>query len=157
MILQGKLINQILRAIGAGRDALMQNRRLPERVMQRYADVFMDLYKRPATEEELRILKGVTRDKNDNPEEDILIEMLHLIIRNKCLKEFMAPTLVVSRNTIKRMKNDPNFFDETLETTWRRHFIGEEMTGWFKYRKRLEMQFGGGKFALVLREDEEEI
>ena len=50
------------------------------------------------------------------------------------------------------MKNDKDYFDTSLETGWRKEFLGEEIISWFKYRNNLEIEFLNGKFELKMQE-----
>ena len=50
------------------------------------------------------------------------------------------------------MKNDKEYFDTSLETGWRKDFLGAEIISWFKYRRNLEIEFLNGKFELKMQE-----
>ena len=82
--------------------------------------------------------------------QDILMEMLHLLIRYKCLEENISHSLVMSRTILKKMKADKDHFDDCLENGWRRIFFGEEISKWLKNRNNLILDFGSGKFELKL-------
>jgi hypothetical protein len=79
------------------------------------------------------------------------MEMLDLLVRYKCLDEGISHHLVMPRSVLKRMKNDKDFFDSSLETGWRRQFLGDEIVSWFKYRRNLEIEFTNGKFELKMQ------
>ena len=150
MILQNKLINPIVRAISGGKDALLQNRRLPEKTMRRYADTFVELYNRPTTTEDQKILDLIPRDNSEHPKQDIINEMLHLLIKYRCLESGVSVNLAMPRTMLKRMKADKDYFEEALEMGWRKEFLGSGMIDWLKYRNELKIEFGDGKFRLTL-------
>ncbi len=154
MVMPSKFISPIVRAIHSGADALRQNRRLPDSIVGRYGKQFLAMYEEPATEHEKQILSRIPPDNSDNPKQDILMEMLDLLVRYKCLKEGISHHMVMPRSVLKRMKNDKDYFDTSLETGWRKQFLGEEIVSWFKYRKNLEIEFINGKFELKMQEEE---
>ena len=155
MVLPGKFISPIVRAIHSGADALKQNRRLPESVVGRFGKQFLAMYQEPPTDHEKEILGRIPPDNSDNPKQDILMEMLDLLVRYKCLKEGISHHMVMPRSVLKGMKNDKDFFDSSLELGWRKEFLGEEIVSWFKYRRNLEIEFINGKFELKMQEEEE--
>jgi len=150
MILQKKLISPITKAMGAGRAALKGNRRIPERIAKRFADTFFRMYEEPATDEEREILKHIPEENEENLEDNIMTEMLHLIIHKKSLKADMSVNLVMPRRIIRDMKQDLEFFEPILENTWRKEFLGEKVIDWLKNRSKLEMSFEGGNFTIEL-------
>ena len=150
MVLQKKLIAPITKAMGAGPAALKGNRRIPERIANRFADKFFAMYEAPATEEEKEILKHIPEENEEDLEENIMTEMLHLIIHKKSLQADMSVNLVMPRRIIRDMKQDPHFFEPILENTWRKEFLGEKVIEWLKNRSRLEMSFEGGNFTIEM-------
>jgi ribonuclease D len=154
MVLPSKFISPIVRAIHSGADALRQNRRLPDSVVGRYGKQFITMFEEPATKEEKEVLERIPPDNSDNPKQDILMEMLDLLVRYKCLKEGISHYMVMPRSVLKRMKNDKDFFDPSIDNGWRRKFLGDEIVSWFKYRKNLEIEFTNGKFELKMQEEE---
>ncbi len=152
MILPGKYISAIVRAVHSGIDALKHNRRLPDNMINRYGQIFVDMYNQPATEEEKEVLKQIPRDNSENPKQDIMMEMLDLLVRYKCLQAGISNSIVMPRGVLKKMKNDKEYFDTSLETGWRKDFLGAEIISWFKYRRNLEIEFLNGKFELKMQE-----
>jgi len=153
MVLPGKYINAIVRAVHSGLDALRQNRRLPDNMVNRFGEIFVDMYQRPPTEVELDVLRQIPRDNSDNPKQDIMIEMLDLLVRYKSLQAGISNAIVMPRGVLKKMKNDKDYFDPSLETGWRKQFLGEEIISWFKNRRNLEIEFLNGKFELKMLEE----
>ncbi len=151
MVLPQKMISHIVRSVGAGRDALAQNRRIPERVVREFGTLFVELFERPPTEEELEVLERLPgRGAEQSPYQEIIMEMLALLIRYRSLEASIAPDLVVPPPVMKVMKNDPDYFDPIFERTWRRAFLGEELMEWLRRRSHLKLEFEGGSFRLHL-------
>lgn len=150
MVLPGKYIGAIVRAVHSGLDALQNDRRLPDNIIGKYGKTLVEMYERPATNEEKEVLKRIPVDNSDNPKQDILMEMLDLLVKYKCLEEGISHHIALPRHILKKMRNDKDYFDETLEQGWRKAFMGEEIVSWFKNRKNLEIQFVNGKFELKM-------
>lgn len=156
MVLPSKFIGAIVRAVHSGLDALQGDRRLPGNLISKHGKQFVELYEAPATNEEKDVLSRLPRDNSDNPKQDILMEMLDLLVRYKCLQEGISHHIVMPRNVLKKMKNDKDFFDDETFSGWRREFLGDEIVSWFKHRRNLEIKFLNGKFELKMQEVEVE-
>ncbi len=153
MVLPGKFISPIVRAIHSGEDALKQNRRLPNSIVSRFGKHFVQLFQEPITPLEKEVLGRIPPDNSDNPKQDILMEMLDLLVRYKCLEKGISHHMVMPRAVLKRMKNDKEFFDSSIDVGWRKAFLGNEIIDWFKYRANLEIVFEEGKFELKMPEE----
>ncbi|MEY3368942.1 MAG: hypothetical protein RI973_2097 [Bacteroidota bacterium] len=151
MILPGKLIGPIARVIHSGSDALRNNRRLPESIVQRYGEVFIKMFQQPATEIELNVLRQIPPDHVENEKQDILMEMLDLLVRYRCLQAGIPSNVAMPRSALRRMKNDKDYFESCLESGWRREFLGEEIINWFRNRQDLGIEFVNGKFELKMQ------
>ena len=150
MVLPSKYINSIVRAIHSGLDDLKNNRRLPDKLIGRFGPTFIEMYDRPVNDGEKAILEKLPHDNSDNPKQDILMEMLDLLVRYKCLEEGVSPQLVLPRGALKKMKNDKDYFEESIEIGWRQKFLGAEIASWFKNRRQLKIEFSNGKFELKM-------
>ena len=151
MVLPGKFISPIVRAIHSGFEALKSNRRLSDNLVGRYGAIFVEMYDAPATTLEKAIINQIPRDNSENPKQDILMEMLDLLVRYKCLEEGISHHMVMPRSSLKKMKNDKDYFEASLEDGWRKTFLGEEIVSWFKHRHNLEIEFTNGKFELKMQ------
>jgi len=152
MILSSKHINPIVKTIHAGPEALRSNRRLPEKVIKKHGEHFLTLYKAEPEVEEINLLAQVPKPGGENPRQDLILEMLHLLIRYKCLDEQIAPSLVLPRGVLKRLKAAPTGLDESLESGWRRAFLGDQILRWLEHRTQLRIVFTNDRFEITLDE-----
>lgn len=155
MVLPGKYISTIVRALQDGMEALRQNRRLPDNLVERYGKIMVDLYQQPVSEEEKDVLSRLPKDGSEEPRVELMMEMLDLLVRYKCLEAGISHQMVLPRNVLKRMKNEPGYFDPALEAGWRNSFLGKEIISWFRNRKDLAIDFTNGKFELKMGERSE--
>jgi ribonuclease D len=151
MVMPTKYISAIVRAVHSGLDALRHDRRLPDSLVHRFGEQFINMFEQAATAQEREILKQIPRDNSENPKQDIMMEMLDLLVRYKCLQEGISGNIVLPRGILKKMKNDKDYFDLSLENGWRKEFLGEEIISWFKYRNNLDIEFLNGKFELKMQ------
>ena len=139
MILPAKYISAITRNIGSGRAALKNHRRLPNGIMGKYMDDFLSLYETDATPEEKEILASIPTAQIQPTGQETIMEMLSLLIKIKCNQEKLSNGLLIYGSGIKKMKADDQYFDEKLATGWRGKFLGENLIGWLRNRKDLEI------------------
>ena len=139
MIIPAKYISAITRNIGSGRAALKNHRRLPNGIMGKYMDDFLSLYETDATPEEKEILASIPTAQIQPTGQETIMEMLSLLIKIKCNQEKLSNGLLIYGSGIKKMKADDQYFDEKLATGWRGKFLGENLIGWLRNRKDLEI------------------
>lgn len=149
MILQSKIIGQLVRGVRGGLDAMRDNRRLPGKTIQRYGKMFMDFYNEPATEEEMKIVKSISRGTREEEEDDMLVELLYLIMKYRAAEADISHALVMPRNAIKRMKQDADVRDKIIGSGWRSELLGEDYVHWIKNFEALELNIEGGKISLI--------
>jgi ribonuclease D len=152
MILPSKLISMIVRTVRSGKSALHENRRLPDRTIEKHGDRFLQMYEMPATPEEKELLKRLPKSRSDDPEEEIILFMLDLLIRYKSQQSDLPHHVVLPRNLWKQIQAEPGTLPDALETGWRREFLGEELLQWLRQHQQLELDFGAGSFELKLKD-----
>lgn len=152
MVMPAKFCSLILKSIPSGLDAMQQNRRIPVSMVTKYGSLFQSMFKNEPTVEELSVLQRVQSEKVENSRQDVLTEMLDLMIRYKCIENNIAHEMVLPRGILKKMKFDPDFFDESLETSWRKQFLGSELLKWLRNRNYLDIEFSSGKIEIRLNE-----
>jgi ribonuclease D len=149
MIFSSKLMGILIRSVASGKDALMANRRLPQRTIEKHGARFWDMFHEPATPEEREVLSQIAASPEEDPEKDLIMEMLHLLIRYRCIQEGVSIDLALPRGVLKKLKADPDYFDDSLSDTWRKDFLGEELIDWIRNRQRLRLEFKTGSFELT--------
>lgn len=155
MVLPSKMINHIVRNVGAGKDALKKNRRIPDKVTDQLGDVFVSLYKQGESEIERSMLAKIPDfDKGDDQNEDIIIDLLYLLIKYKCIEDKVATSLVCSKNQLLRFKLDRAYKEEAIGFGWRRIFLGDDMVSWLDHMEDLKLEINGGKIEIKVIDEE---
>ena len=149
MILSSKLIGQLVRGVRGGKESMQENRRLPGKTVSRYGDLFVDFYHTPATLEELAVVKQIQRSKQDDEDDDMIVELLYLLMKYRAAEADISHALVMPRNAIRRMKQDESVRKSILGSGWRRELLGDDFVGWLKNFDRLKLRIEGGKISLV--------
>ena len=151
MILPAKFIGAFVRNMKSGKGALLNHRRVPDKIIEKNWDTFIELYRRETTPEEIAILDRIPPSPQDNPSHDDMMEIMYLIIKYNCHKKNIAPDLVINRSNFKKMKADFNYFDEKLAEGWRLDMIGEQMIHWLRNREHLEISMQNGQFTMKVK------
>ncbi|MCB0705320.1 MAG: HRDC domain-containing protein [Saprospiraceae bacterium] len=152
MVFSSKNMGNLIRAIPSGKKGLDNNRRLSDSVIKRHGDRFVDFYEREATPEELGLIARLPDGPSENEEYELILDMLYLMVKYRCLKEGISVQLVFPRGELNNMKSDPGYHSELLNTDWRKQFLGAEVLEWIQERERLEINFGEGRIELSLRD-----
>ena len=147
----GKMIGQIVRSINSGKEALKQNRRIPTRVAEKFGDTFVELFEKEITPEERSLLKRVPNEIQEDPTEEVLLEMLYLLIKYRCMEHEVSPNLVLSRAALKRLIAEPDSSDNPLVNGWRKKLLGEQFVEWLFHFDRLYLDIDGGNIQLKLK------
>ncbi len=150
MVLPSKLIGHIVRSMRSGREALYGNRRIPDKLVKKYGAEFEEMYKRPISAEEQKVLNQIKKEGNEDPREETLLEILYLVIKYRCIEESVAPNMVLPRNVLKIIKNEPEQAEELFGRGWRRELFGETFVEWLKNFDRLGLQMYGDHIELKL-------
>lgn len=151
MVLPAKYISSITRAIHSGLEALRENRRIPSKLVERFGKQFLEFYEQEATPEELTVIRNIQNEGEEDPKLELILEMLHLLIRYKCLEEGISADLVLPRTILKKLKADPGFQEPLLAAGWRPSFLGPDLIDWILHREKLEIDFADHHIALQLR------
>jgi len=149
MILPGKLITQLTRGVRGGLPSMLENRRLPQSTIKRYGKMFVEMYNRETTPEEEEIIAGIQRGPKEDEEDDMLIELLYLIMKYRAGEADISHALVMPRNAIKRMKQNPETRETILGSGWRKELLGPDFVGWLRNFDNLKLKIEGGKISLV--------
>lgn len=152
MVLPGKLISQIVRGMSSGRDALMRNRRLPEKLVRQNIELFERLYKEPATDAERDLLKQLPVEESEDPYEEMLQETLYLLVKYQCLENGVSPSLALPRTAIKKVRNGNAGLEESLRNGWRKELFGEKLVERILNFERLQMQVTDTTIELILED-----
>jgi ribonuclease D len=150
MILPGKLISHIVRGIASGKDALKKNRRIPDRYTDRYGKLFLQMYQQDATPEEKEVLDRLPTKKNGevSDTDKIIRDLLYLLIQHKAQSNNVAPSLVMPKNMLDKMKADPELKSLITEAGWRQELLGATFAHWIENINNLELDIEGGKIEL---------
>ncbi len=153
MVLPNKLLGQIVRTISAGQEALINNRRIPDKISRRHGGAFEQMYRNHATQEEKLVLKKISSKEIEDPRQEILVEMLYLVLKYHCIENDVSPNLVMSKSLLKKIRNNKNLSDSLLGNGWRRSFLGEDFSNWLLNMDRLQVKLESGKISFLLSDD----
>jgi ribonuclease D len=148
MILQ--FIAPIIRSIDNGKQALMDSRIIPDRVVTNNWDTFQRLYQKKATDEELAILQKLPPLSREDPKRDISMELLHVLVKHKCMESGVAPSLVLNKADLTYAREGEEIFGND-ETDWRREFLGVALMKWLNERRELSVVLEDDQVLLKMK------
>lgn len=151
MVLPAKLIAPIVRGVGSGLEGLRNNRRLPEHIIRQHGRLFTELFNAPGTAGEKALIASIEVEEDEDPMEEILQEILYLLIRYKCLETGITPAFVMTKSSLRKLKNGIEEVPEELRNGWRRRLLGEDIYHWMANYDRLELAVEAGKIELRVR------
>jgi len=148
MIILKKLIGKITNAMRGGKQALVDNRRIPDYITRKYTDILLEFHQTPPTEDELEILDLIPTQSKEDSRDEILLELLYLLMKYRSVEEGVSHAMVMPRNAIKRMKNDPDQLQKLLGSGWRKELLGDDFVKWLEHYDELELSIEGGQIAI---------
>lgn len=151
MILPAKFIAPILRGIDAGKQALLDSRIIPDRIIEQHWLNFQSLYQKKPTEEELLILQRLPPLGKEDPKKDISMELLHVLVKFKCMESGVAPSLVLNKSDLTYAQPGENLFSQA-SSDWRREFLGHAMIKWLNERGELAVLMNENKVLVTMKE-----
>ncbi len=153
MILPAKYIGFIVKGIKGGKETLLDNRRVPVKLVHDHWQRFQDFAKREITVEEKAILQRVQKEDQENPREELLLELLYLIVKHHCLAHGVSAHLAFPRNALWKIQEDPAYARALFGKGWRQELFGEKFTQWLEQFKNLNIHLGTEEIALRLDYD----
>jgi ribonuclease D len=151
MVLPSKYIAPILRGVESGKHALLDSRIIPDRLVTQHWDTFQKLYQKKVTDEELAILKRLPPLSKEDPKKDVSMDLLHGLVKYKCMESGVAPSLVLNKSDLTYAKVGEDIFNND-GNDWRREFLGEAMLRWLNERRELEVVMRDNEVVLKMKE-----
>ena len=151
MVLLSKYIAPILRGVESGKHALLDSRIIPDRIVTQHWDTFQKLYQKKATDEELEILKRLPPLSKEDPKKDVSMDLLHGLVKYKCMESGVAPSLVLNKSDLTYAKAGEDIFNSD-GNDWRREFLGEAMLKWLNERRELHVEMRDNEVVLTMKE-----
>ena len=151
MVLPAKFIAPILRGIDAGKQALLDSRIIPDRLIEQNWTTFQNLYQPRATEEEMEVLSRLPPLSKDDPKKEISMELLHVLVKFKCMESGVAPSLVLNKSDLTYAQPGEDLFNQA-SSDWRREFLGDAMIKWLNERGELTVMMNENKVLVTMKE-----
>lgn len=150
MILPSKMIGHIVKGMKSGKKALRGNRRLPDKIVDQHWELFESFYHDPATDEESSVLKRLKSQREEDPQKDLLYEILYSVIKYKCLDEGIDVSIAFPRADLKMIKEDVGHADVVFKSGWRQEFFGKTFNRWLKNSPHLKIEIGPESIELSM-------
>ncbi|MFT4752827.1 MAG: ribonuclease D [Salibacteraceae bacterium] len=149
-VLQKKLISHIVKGVKGGKSNLHNNRLIPPHIIDKDGGTFVSLYTQEESPEEKKVLDLISNHVPIKPRIDAVMDILYLGIKIICSENRIAPELVIDRSRFKQMKWDLPYFDESLDTGWRKELLGDNVINGIKNRTKLMVDTKSEFFGLKM-------
>jgi ribonuclease D len=151
MVFPAKFIAPVLRGIDSGKQSLLDSRIIPDRIVEQHWKTFQALYQDKPTEEELEVLKRLPPLSKEDPKKDISMELLHVLVKAKCMESGIAPQLVMNKSDLTYAQPGEGIFSNH-DLDWRTEFLGEAMMKWLNERGELSVKMDTDKVVITMKE-----
>jgi len=149
MILPNKFITTVVRNMTQGKNALLKDRRLPSNTISKHWHIFNDLYNQPISDIDKIILSQIPIQlESPEAKQNTMLEMLYSVVEYICHDNQVDPSLILSRSSFKKMKSDPDFFEESIAQGWKAKLLGEDLLKWLRVRKDLVIEMKDGNCVI---------
>jgi len=150
-IISNKIVTQIVKNIGKGKDSLLQSRIIPSKIIHKNWKKFNELQQKQISDLERDFIINVPDKKLDTAEEDFNIQILDFIIKKRCIDFEIASSMVLSKADIKNFRKGViTERSKNLESGWKSKMLGEEIIQWIKYIGTIKMEMIDGKCVLSI-------
>jgi ribonuclease D len=150
MVLASKYIGYIVKGVKGGKEALLDNRRVPVKIIHDHWARFQEFSRREITPEEKAVLQRIQKEEVEDVREELLIEMLYLIVKHHCLANGVSVHLAFPRNALRKIQEDPAYARTLFGQGWRKSLFGEKFTLWLEQFRHLSIHLEPDQIALRL-------
>ncbi len=148
-VLQSRHVTTVLRSTKDGPNGFKSNRTLAEGIWRKFLPEWQELWKLPVTEEETTFINGLPAPAPDNPELEWTMELLYHMIKKQCLEHEISAALLMPKGDFNKLK-EGHAFDPNLLDGWRANLLGENLVGWLRKRKTIQLEWYEGTCRLTM-------
>jgi ribonuclease D len=150
MVLPAKYIGYIVKGVKGGKEALLDNRRVPAKIIYDHWAKFKEFSGKEITPEEKAVLQRIQKEEAEDVQEELLIELLYLIVKHHCLANGVSVHLAFPRNALRKIQEDPVYARTLFGQGWRKSLFGEQFTLWLEKFRHLNIHLEPEQIALRL-------
>jgi len=149
-ILPKRLMGTIVRNIAAGKDALKDNRTIPNKSLLKNWSIFNNLFQKKNTKAERDLLLDLPVDIELSEEMGLTNEMLFILVKQKCQESGIAQSLVLQKNEISKAQMGERRLD--FLDNWRKEFLGDDFVNLLTAPGKMKMKLSGRKVSVTFTE-----
>ncbi len=149
-VLPKRLMGTIVKNIAAGKDALKDNRTIPNKSLLKNWAIFNELFQKKSTKAEKDVLLDLPLNIDLSEEMGLTNEMLFILVKQKCQESGIAQSLVLQKNEISRAQLGEKHLD--FLDKWRKDFLGEDFVNLLKAPGKMKMKLSGRKVSVTFSE-----
>jgi ribonuclease D len=153
MILPAKLISPIVRNIDIGKERLLDDRTIPNGIIEHHWRTFVALYEQAPQAAELAVLEQLSAPSVETAMQQVSMELLHSLVKYKCVQSGVATSLVLHKSELTFAQPGEDIFVQRSDDAdnWRRDFLGEALVSWLNRRGELDLNMDSEKVTLTMQ------
>ncbi len=97
----------------------------------------------------MEILQRIPILSKEDPKREISMEMLHGLVKYKCMESGVAPSLVLNKSELTYAREGDEIF--SAENDWRREFLGKALMKWLNERREISVLFEDDQVVLNMK------
>lgn len=141
MFFPTKMIHTFVKNFSGGKEVLKSDRRIPDKQLYKYWDIFKNLYDKPITQDEKKVLTQIEPYIELSNEQEMTIDAIFWAIKYQCWVEEIAISMVMPKNILKKLMAEPAFEISDLKSGWRRNLLGGTIARWLEKRNIIQCEF----------------
>jgi ribonuclease D len=144
-LLSSRQLLEIAKVIGSGSEALFRNRVLPKSFLRKNKETLLDMYARPAEEQELRELYHYAPKESVDPAVESRTQLVLHLLQMYCIEQNLSIDLLLPGSESKKYRIIADYRYEGLYEGWRREFLPDVWRELLENRSQLclSMQHSG--------------
>ena len=152
-IFKPRLISDLLRTIGSGRETMLKDTRIKKSKIVNYIDDVIEMYQAKPTNKELTAYNSILLEKRDKIKRSNALNFIELLIHDRCNKRNIVPKIVISKKDLILMKNIKGYAEIFLEKSWRRNIVGDEIISLINKVDYVDIKYSMNKIEIKLLEE----
>lgn len=143
-----RYMSDLLRTVKHGKSCMLSDTRVAKTKIIEYLDDIINLYTSSITEIEKQDFNIIFRDSIEKRKRSNALEIIYLLINQKCILENIHTSTVITKSALKKMKNIKGYVDIFFNDEWKTKLIGEDLISLIRNVDKFDMEFDNNNIVI---------